>query len=215
MSKSSYGERIQFLFVAALLLGESGCGDNPGSGAPSPGPGPVVPSLGPGFAPEAVDTEPLGASPTNKQIMAKLNRGPQSLTPVIGKALEAEPPAWDAITPQTEEYARLATALSKNEPSRGSKESWEKLTTAFAASAQALNKAAQAKDRDAALEAHDAINGSCMECHREHRRGGPGMGGPGMGGPGMGGPGMGGPGMRGPRPRGGPAKGAPPPPAGG
>ena len=40
--------------------------------------------------------------------MSKLSRGPNSLTPVIGKALEADPPAWDTIVPQTQEYARLA-----------------------------------------------------------------------------------------------------------
>jgi len=134
--------------------------------------------------------------------MAKLNgRGPGALTPAIGKALDADPPAWDTITPQTQEYARLAAAMSKNDPPRGSKDSWANLTKAFAATAEALNKAAQAKDRDAALEAHGIITGSCMECHKEHRRGG-GMGGPGMGGPGRGG-------------RGGFPKGAPPPPPGG
>jgi hypothetical protein len=138
---------------------------------------------------------PLGDSPTVKQIMFKLNgRAPGALTQAIGKALEADPPAWETIQPQTQEYARLASTMGNNEPPRGSKESWSKLTAALASSAEALKKAAEAKDRDAALEAHGTISGSCMECHREHRRGGPG-GGPGMGGPGVGRPGMGGPPM--------------------
>jgi hypothetical protein len=121
--------------------------------------------------------------------MGKLTKGPASLTPVIGKELEADPPAWDTITPQSKEYARLAGLMGKNEPPRGNKDSWSKLTTAFASSADALNKAVLAKDRDAALEAHSTLAGSCMGCHREHRRGGPGMGGPGMGGPPLGGTG--------------------------
>jgi hypothetical protein len=150
------------------LLAAGGCGgeaDHEGPGGPGPGP-------------EA--SAPLGDSPTIKQVMVKLTKGPNSLTPVIGKELEAEPPAWETIQPQTKEYARLAAAMSKNEPSKGAKESWTKLSTAFADSAAALDKAAQAKNKDAALEAHGQLAGSCMECHKEHRggRGGPGGGGP-------------------------------------
>jgi hypothetical protein len=130
--------------------------------------------------------------------MGKLTKGPNSLTPVIGKELEADPPAWDTIQPQTKEYARLAAAMGKNDPPKGTKESWTKLSAVFADSAAALDKAAQARNRDAAVEAHGQIAGSCMECHRAHRQMGPGMGG-------------GGGGPRGGFPKGGP----PPPPSGG
>jgi mono/diheme cytochrome c family protein len=93
--------------------------------------------------------------------------------------------------PQTKEYARLAIAMGKNEPPKGTKDSWTKLSTAFANSATALDKAAQAKNKDAALEALGQLQGSCMECHMAHRQMGRGPGGP---------------------PRGGFPKGAPPPP---
>jgi hypothetical protein len=108
--------------------------------------------------------------------MGRLTKGPNSLTPLIGKALEAEAPDWTAIQPQTDEYARLAAALAKNTPRKGSPESWTKLSAAFGESADLLNKAAKAKNRDAALEVHGQISGSCMECHRQHRTMGPGMG---------------------------------------
>jgi hypothetical protein len=120
-------------------------------------------------------------TPTTKQIMGRLTKGPNSLTPVIGKALEAETPDWNTIQPQTEEYARLAAAMAKNTPRKGSPESWATLSAAFGESAAALDKAAKAKNRDAALDAHSQITGSCMECHRQHRGMGPGMGK--MGGP--------------------------------
>jgi hypothetical protein len=193
-----------------LLLIASGCGEEPGAVLSGPGAGPGA--SGPGPGPAAADVATLGDSPTVKQIMGKLTRGPASLTGIIGRELEADPPAWEMIQPQTQEYARLAAAMGKNEPPRGSKESWSKLTGEFASSAGAMDKAAKAKDRDAALEAHGAITGSCMNCHREHRGGGPGMGGPGMGGPGMG-PGIGGPpmGPPGPRQRGARPKNSPPP----
>jgi hypothetical protein len=171
---SLYRSIIYPLLVAGVLLAVGGClgdADPGGPGGPPPGPG------GPGGpGPGAEASGPLGDSPTNKQIMSKLSRGPNSLTPVIGKELEADPPAWDTIVPQTQEYARLAAAMGKNEPTKGTKESWIKLSTAFADSAVALNKAAQAKDRDAALEAHGQIQGSCMQCHTAHRQMGGGMG---------------------------------------
>jgi cytochrome c556 len=94
------------------------------------------------------------------------------LTPVLGKALEAPEPAWETIQKQTREFAELAAALGKNTPPRGSKESWEKLTSAYAAAAAGLDRAAQGKDRDAALTAHRQLEGSCKACHNAHRMGG-------------------------------------------
>jgi len=218
MSITLFRGLISSSMAVAFLLAAWGCGADPGGDPPGPGPGPGGGGNRPGRGggPGAADAGPLGASPTTKQIMVKLNgRGPGALTQAIGKALEPDSPPWGTIGPQTQEYARLAAAMGKNDPPKGSKDSWEKLATAFATTAESLNKAAQAKDRDAALEAHGIITGSCMECHKEHRRGGPGMGGPGMGRPGMGGPGMGGPGMKGQGQRGGFPKGGPPPPPGG
>ena len=60
--------------------------------------------------------------------------------------------------------------MGKNEPSKGTKESWTKLSTAFADSAAALDKAAQAKNKDAALEAHGQIQGSCMHATKNTAR---------------------------------------------
>jgi hypothetical protein len=128
-----------------------------------------------------------------RKIMSKRSNGVDYLTPLIGTALEADPPAWDSIQPQTKEIARLTAGLSQNNPPRGTQESWTKLAGAFASTAQALDKAAQAKDRNAALAAHGQLADSCMECHRAHRRMGPGMGGPGGMMKGMGGPPGGGP----------------------
>ena len=136
-------------------------------------------------------------------IMMKLNgRGPNALQTSIGAALKADKPAWETIEPQANEYAQLAADLAKHDPPKGSKESWAKFAADYAGLATTLDKAAQAKDKDAATAAHEDLAASCNDCHRQHR-GGPGMGGPGRGGPGRGGPGMGG------RPGGGPLRMAP------
>jgi len=128
-----------------------------------------------------------------KQAMMRIGRGPDSLTNALGKALEASNPDWTTIQSQAKEYAQLAGTLGASKPSRGDEASWAKMTAAFLATAQTLEKAATAKDKAAASAAQKQLASSCKECHDAHRgRGGNrGMGGPGMGGPG--GPPPGGP----------------------
>jgi mono/diheme cytochrome c family protein len=110
-----------------------------------------------------------GESTPIREIMNKLTKGPQSLTMVIGQELKADSPPWDKIGPQAKEFAELAASMSKYDPPKGSKESWAKLTTAYAGSAVALDRAAQAKDKEAAKAAHHTLAVSCQACHAEHR----------------------------------------------
>jgi hypothetical protein len=117
--------------------------------------------------------------------MVKLAKGPQSLNSLIGAELKTEPPPWDTIQKQTKEFLQLASTMGQFDPPKGSKESWTKHTSSLVASADALEKAGQSKNKDKAIAAHASIGESCMSCHREHR-GGPG--GPGGGRPGGFGP---------------------------
>lgn len=108
--------------------------------------------------------------PSAKDIMKKLNGGPNCLNAYIGKDLQAEAPNWDEIQKETKEYAGLAAVLGKNTPSKGDKASWEKLTKAFADDAKALEQAAQNKDKKTAQTIYNKINTtSCKECHKVHR----------------------------------------------
>jgi hypothetical protein len=131
--------------------------------------------------------------------MRKVAAGPASLTPTIGNQLKAESPDWDTIQAETKEYAASARELGTHEPPRGTKDSWKELTDAFAEHASELDEAAQAKDKDAALVAHNQLATSCRACHSEHQppRGPGGM--RGFGPPPGGGPG-------GPPPGGGPPR---------
>ena len=145
-----------------------------------------------------------GGSPGIRQIMGKLTKGPNSLTPLIGNELQQDPPPWETIQGQAKEYAQSAAELGQYDPPKGAKESWIKLTAAFAESGAELERAAMAKDKDAARLSHDQLKNSCNACHQEHRRMGRGGGGPG----GPGGPPPGGfgrpPGASGGPPPGGP-----------
>ena len=188
MTKSSRGVWMLSISLAlpSLFAGCEGAGGNDqanpspqGSGPQSPPPG----GRGPGGR--------AGPPSAIRQIMIKLTKGPSSLTPVLGQELKEDQPPWETIQGQTKEYALSAADLGKHDPPKGSKESWATLTAAFAGSAADLDKAAQAKDKDAALTAHGKLTTSCNACHKEHRMMGRGMGGPAgdfPGGPPPGGP---------------------------
>jgi hypothetical protein len=111
---------------------------------------------------------PPGPSPIS-QVMDKVAKTQDSLGPLIGRELRMDPPPWDTIRPQAKELTELAASLAGYDPPRGSKESWAKQTSSYADAAASLERAAQAKDKDAALAAHTQMNRSCMDCHRDHR----------------------------------------------
>ncbi len=172
--------------VALTFLLIPGCADESPNDAfrgAEQAPSKRSPNVGPG--------QVARSNPKIKEIMVKIGKGPQALQGSLGEALKQAQPGWDTIQSKSHEFAQLASELGKLEPARGSKDSWAKLTLAFAESATELEHAAQAKDSNKTREAFDSLGGACMSCHRQHRMG-PGMGGP-PGGRGMGPP-PGGPG---------------------
>ena len=98
---------------------------------------------------EASNSRPI------KEIMNKLTKGPQSPNTLLGQELQADSPDWGTIQSQTKEFAELTASLGQYTPPKGSQESWASLTKAYADSAAALHKAAQAKDKAAAQTAHN------------------------------------------------------------
>jgi hypothetical protein len=119
-----------------------------------------------------------GVPKSIKGIMNRLGRGPNASNS-LGRELQANPPVWDTIQTKTQKYTQLAAAMGQYQPERGTKESWDKFTAEFVAAASALDRAAQAKDKNAALAAHTQFQNSCNQCHREHRQMRRGMGMPG------------------------------------
>jgi hypothetical protein len=108
-------------------------------------------------------------TPTIKEVMGKLTKGPNSLTTTIGKELGADEPTWDDIKKQSQEFCTFANALGKNKPPKGDVNSWSKLTEAYAENAKALSEAADKMDKKAAVAAHKKLQASCMNCHKAHR----------------------------------------------
>lgn len=106
---------------------------------------------------------------TVKEIMGKLNKGPNALTPTLKRGLQKDQPDWTEIQAQSKEYATLSAELEKLNPPRGDKASWDKLTRDYAAAAKSLETASAKKDKDAALAAHAQLNKACSACHKAHK----------------------------------------------
>lgn len=105
-----------------------------------------------------------------KDIMSKLHKGENPPITAVKKGLQAEPPNWADVQKLTHDFAGLASSLSKNDPPKGDKSSWVSLTKAYADTAGELDKAAQKKDKGAALAAHGKLAAACANCHKTHRK---------------------------------------------
>lgn len=158
---------LGFAVLLAIVAAGSACNKNNNADAVSQANGEGGPPQGMGFGGPGGRRGPVG------QAMIKLFKGPQSLKESIKGEVKSDSPPWDAIQPQTKEFAELAASLSKYDPPKGSKESWTKLTTDFSEQATAMDRAATAKNKKDALTALSTIEESCKACHDAHR-GGPG-----------------------------------------
>src|SRR5262249_43149188 len=107
--------------------------------------------------------------PTIKEIMNKAHKGGNALIKVLEKELKAPDVDWEHVQEHTKELLDLGKALGKNEPPKGEKASWEKLTKQYEDNATALNKAAEKKERKTAQDARAKLQGSCAGCHKQHR----------------------------------------------
>jgi hypothetical protein len=159
MTRRLRGWRV-FPICLAALLAVAGCGESEGEDQNDQSPQRTAGGMRGQSGPA-----PAGI----KQVMAEVAKGPNSLTSVIGKELDLDPPPWESIQGQTKDYALSASKLGKYDPPKGSKESWIKLTAAFAESAAELDRAATAKDKETAKVAHDQLKNSCNACHQQHR----------------------------------------------
>jgi hypothetical protein len=170
--RKSLGRLLVFQALLVLLAGVAACNKSKTSeqvnqgGANAGGPPPGMPA-GPPMGGPGRPHGPIG------EAMTKLAKGPQSLNALIGNELKGESPPWDTLQPQAKEYAQLTASLSKYDPPKGDKASWTKQADAFAQTAGELEHAADAKDKSAALAAHQKLQMSCKACHDAHR-GGPG-----------------------------------------
>ena len=61
---------------------------------------------------------PAEKPPTVREVMKKLNRGPNSVTATIGLDLKDDEPDWEAIQEQSAEYVKLTARLATHKPAK-------------------------------------------------------------------------------------------------
>ena len=108
-------------------------------------------------------------NPSIKEIMTKAHKGGDSLIGKLGNELKAPDPDWAKIQEQTKVLVDLGTALGKNEPPKGDKESWEKLTKAYLDNARDMDAAAEKKDKVSTAADLQKVRGMCANCHKVHK----------------------------------------------
>jgi cytochrome c556 len=116
---------------------------------------------------------PAGAgtadAPTVKEIMKKAN-SPTGVYANLGQDLKDDSPTWADIQQEAKDLAGLASQLRQATPPRGDKDSWSRLTKAYADSAKSLQEATAKMDQDAARTAWSKMGGdTCKSCHKVHR----------------------------------------------
>jgi hypothetical protein len=108
-------------------------------------------------------------STSTKDIMIRLHKGSGCLLATLGKELKSTSPPWPDVQKDVHEFVVLGQALGHNEPPRGDKGSWARLTGQYLENARAMEQAAQKQDKKGTLDARSRILGSCKTCHNAHK----------------------------------------------
>lgn len=111
-------------------------------------------------------SNPGAEGPRIKAAMTEIN---DTLHRELGRALLENRVDWSAAAPLAQRYAALAADLPRVLPEKGSRDSWQKLSAAFAADAERLQAMVVAHNKIEAYEAYNSLKKSCPQCHSAHR----------------------------------------------
>ncbi len=85
-------------------------------------------------------------------------------------ATAAKAGKWEDAQKASAEMKKYGEALGKNDPPKGSKDSWAKHTKVFGETMTAIDDAAQKKDSAGVEKAAAAFGKSCKACHDAHQK---------------------------------------------
>ena len=116
--------------------------------------------------------DPAAEGRSTKEIMTALYKGPDSAVASLKNEMKQKPLKWKDVQEKTKEMLEMAEELNKNDPPRGDKAAFHKLTAAHLKSMKALDEAAKKKKTPTVKSTLTQLSNSCMGCHRTFR--GPG-----------------------------------------
>ena len=108
-------------------------------------------------------------TPTIKEVMQKLHKGPNAALSKLKKDLAAESPDWSDIQAKAKDIETYGAALPKNDPPKGEKDDWKKLADSYYENAKKLNTAAKKDDKEGVTSAFSKLSNSCAACHKAHK----------------------------------------------
>lgn len=85
-------------------------------------------------------------------------------------AAAAKEGKWEDAQKASAELKKYGEAIGKNDPPKGSKESWAKLTKQFSEQMAAIDTAARKKDAAGVQKAAGEFGKSCKSCHDAHQK---------------------------------------------
>ncbi|WP_165071270.1 cytochrome c [Paludisphaera rhizosphaerae] len=102
-------------------------------------------------------------------VMKKLFAGKTAPAKSLQAAAKSDSPDWAKVKEVSDLFSKYAPDLGKNDPPKGDKASWAKLTKALTDETKKLASAADKKDSGELKASAKAIGGSCKSCHDAHR----------------------------------------------
>ena len=108
-------------------------------------------------------------TPTIKEVMQKLHKGPNAALAKLKKDLAADSLDWEDIKAKAKDFETFGAALPKNDPPKGEKDDWKKLADSYYENAKKLNSAAKKEDKDGVQTSFSKIQKACAACHKAHR----------------------------------------------
>ena len=110
-----------------------------------------------------------GKVPSIEEIMDKAHANKTGLRAKIADEVKKPAPDWATVQKQSKEFVTLAEALAKNDPPKGAKPNWVKLSKEYADAVKELDKSVVKKDGKAVTTANQKLNANCTACHEAHR----------------------------------------------
>jgi cytochrome c556 len=108
-------------------------------------------------------------APSIKKVM-KLYKGKTSEFATLKTQISGDSPDWATIKKVAKDLHDTGVTLPEAKAPKGDQAGFEKLAKAHAANVKALLQAAEKEDLAGVKSACGKIGGSCMACHKSHRK---------------------------------------------
>ncbi len=104
-----------------------------------------------------------------KEIMKKAHGGRTSLYAIAWNDIHHEPPNWERARKNLAEMVRLCSQLTKSEPPKGSKESWQKFVQLYLDNAKVVQENLEKTNAAESRTSYDKLLKTCKMCHDAHK----------------------------------------------